>query len=182
VISLRATAWALRALVLAVIAFLCVITDSYVPAIAFALVLGPSVLFVVAFMAGALQFPHFLNSVHPLEPVFYRWIGVGLVKRIVATRIWPVLVGVVPPPRPTDRAALLNSIELSTHGAEICHWPTFVMASGVALICLVVGRSSSAAWIFAFNVILNAYPIMLQRSTRWRLHRIRAHVTPARVA
>jgi hypothetical protein len=170
----------LRALVLVFVAVLCVTTDSLEPAIAFALTLGPSILFVAAFMAGALPFPSFLNSVRPLEPVLYQWLGVGLVKRVVATRIWPVLVGVVPPPRPTDRTEFLNSVERSTHGAEICHWPTFVLACGVAILCFVFGRVSLAAWIMAFNVILNGYPIMLQRSNRWRLHRIRMHGATAR--
>jgi hypothetical protein len=180
VISLRATARVLRVLIFVFIAFLCATTDSPEPAIAFSLTLGPSVLFVAAFMAGALKYPIFLNSVHPLEPTLYHWLGVGFVKRVVATRIWPELVGVVPPRRPTGRTEFLNSIELSTQGAEICHWPTFVIASGVALLCLVLGRTSLGVWIVVFNVILNAYPIMLQRSNRWRVHRIREHAAPER--
>lgn len=179
--SLRATARILRALLLVAIAFLCVLAGSFEPAIAFALTLGPSIVLVAAFFSGTLRFPSFLNSVHPLEPVLFRWLGVGVVKRIVATRIWPILVGVVPPPRPTGRADFLKSIELSTHGAEICHWPTFIIASGVSILCVVLGRKSLALWIMAFNVILNAYPIMLQRTNRWRLHSIRMHGTSAKV-
>jgi hypothetical protein len=174
-LSLQAAAWALRTLLLIVVALLCVIAGSLGPATAFALTLAPSVLFAAAFMAGALKFPSFLNPVHPLEPVLYRWIGVGLVKRVVATRVWPVFVGVVPPPRPLGRSDFLDSIERSTQGAEICHWPTFVMASGVAFLCLLLGRHSLGVWILVFNLILNVYPIMLQRSNRWRLHRIRTH-------
>jgi hypothetical protein len=174
-IPLRAVVWALRTLVLVVIAFLCVIAGSFSPAFAFALSLGPSVLFVAAFLTGVLQFPRFLKPVHPMEPVLYRWVGVGLVKRVVATRIWPAFVGVVPPPRPTKRDELFDYIEHSTEGAEICHWPTFVLALFIALLCLAVGRSSLAGWILVLNLILNGYPIMLQRSNRWRLHRLRAN-------
>lgn len=182
-ISMRATAWVLRIVILVVIALLCVMDHSLRPVIAFALTFGPSVLFVAAFMSGTLHFPRFLNSVHPLEPVLYRWMGVGMVKRIVATRIWPVLVGVVPPPRPTARADFFKAIERSTQGAEICHWPTFLIASGIALLCLVLGRSALGVWILAFNKILNAYPIMLQRSNRWRLHTmIRGQATQTRGA
>ena len=172
--SLPTTAWVLRAFVVLAIVFLCLIDGSLRPAIAFALALVPGILLVAAVLAGAFRFPGFLNAVHPLEPVLYRWLGVGLVKRIVATRIWPVLVGVVPPPRPAGRLAFLAAIEASTQGAEICHWPPLVLASAVAIFCLVLGNNSLAVWILAFNVLLNAYPIMLQRSNRWRAHRLRS--------
>jgi hypothetical protein len=29
-------------------------------------------------------------------------------------------------------------------------------------------------WIVAFNVLLNGYPVMLQRANRWRVQQIRA--------
>jgi hypothetical protein len=175
VVPLSATVWALRTLVLAFIVFLCVAASSLSPAFAFAVAWGPSVLFALAFLSGALRFPALLNSVHPIEPVLYRWLGVGLVKRLVATRVWPAFVGVVPPPNPTNRSDFVDRIEHSTQGAEISHWPTLVLASGIALLCLVAGRGSVAAWILVFNVLLNAYPIMLQRLNRWRLQEIRAN-------
>jgi hypothetical protein len=29
-------------------------------------------------------------------------------------------------------------------------------------------------WIFAFNLLLNGYPVMLQRVNRWRVQQVRA--------
>jgi hypothetical protein len=78
--------WGLRILVIASIVLLCLVAGSGAPALALALVWGPTGLFLLAFMRGALRLPRFLEPVKPFEPVLYRWLGVGLVKRIVATR------------------------------------------------------------------------------------------------
>ena len=125
-------------------------------------------------MKGVLRLPSFLEPVHPLEPVLYRWCGVGFVKRIVATRFWPILMGFEPPLSSTNRRALLYRIELSSKGAEICHAATFVLALVISVFCLAVGRTSLAVWLLAFNIVLNGYPVMLQRTHRCRVNRIRA--------
>ena len=175
--SLRATAWVLRLLLIAFIAVLCVIAHSFGPAIAFAINVVPCVLFVTAHLTGHLRFPGIMNAVHPMEPVLYRWLGVGIAKRLVATRLWPIFVGVVPPPTPSERRDLLVYTESSTKGAEICHLVTFVLATIVAFVLLAGGRGTLAVWTLAFNMLLNGYPIMLQRSTRCRVHQIRQRRT-----
>lgn len=98
-----------------------------------------------------------------------------MVKRLVATRVWPMLVGFEPPPKPQSRHEFLDRTELSTKGAEICHGATLVLAFAVALFCLAVGQISAAVWILLFNLALNGYPVMLQRSNRWRIQQIRAN-------
>jgi len=173
-IPLSAQLWGLRVLFFVGIAFLCRLAGSGFPALAFALSWGPNGLFLLWFMRGALPLPRFLVSVRPIEPVLYRWVGVGLVKRIVATRIWPLLNGIEPPPKPKNRQELLIRIELATKGAEICHGATFTLAFFVALFYLAVGLFSEAVWIVAFNVLLNGYPVMLQRVNRWRVQQVRA--------
>jgi glycosyl-4,4'-diaponeurosporenoate acyltransferase len=79
---------------------------------------------------------------------------------------------------------LLNRTELSARDAEICHAATFVVASAVAVYCWVDGQLSMATWILVFNIALNAYPVMLQRTHRWRVQRIRAAaaIAPMRAA
>jgi hypothetical protein len=69
------------------------LAGSNFPAFAFALAWGPNGLFLMWFMRGALRLPRLLMPVQPMEPVLYRWVGVGFVKRIVATRIWPLMHG-----------------------------------------------------------------------------------------
>lgn len=171
--AMSAQVWGLRILVMVSLAFLCSLAGSAFPALAFALAWGPNGLFLVAFMRGALHLPRFLVSVRPIEPVLYRWVGVGLVKRIVATRMWPLMNGFEPPPKPKNRQELLDRTELATKLAEACHGATFILVFFVALFWLAVGPSSEAVWIFAFNVLLNGYPVMLQRANRWRVQQVR---------
>ena len=171
--TLQAKVWTLRVLVVVGLMVLCVLAGSGTPSLAFALAWGPNGLFLVLFQKGVLMFPSSLERVHPAEPVVYRALGVGFVKRIVATRMWPLLLGMEPPPVPTNREQLLEHIVLSTKGAEICHAATFVLASVVALWCLIAGKVSAAAWILAFNMLLNGYPVMLQRSNRSRVQQLR---------
>jgi hypothetical protein len=170
----RATVWCLRLLLLATLGCLCFLADSGSPALAFALTWGPNGLLLFATTSGFLHLPRFLESVHPIEPALYRWLGVGWVKRLVATRLWPRVIGVEPPPPPTKRNAFLHYTEAAAKGAEVCHLATFVLALSVALLCLAVGPRSAAGWILGFNLLLNGYPVMLQRSIRWRLQQLRA--------
>jgi hypothetical protein len=167
--------WGLRILVLGSLAVLpSALTGSTYPPLAFAVAWGPNGLFLIAFMRGALSLPRVLVPVRSIEPLLYRWVGVGLVKRIVATRTWRLVNGFEPLPRPKNRQELLDRTELGTKAAEVCHGATFILAFFIAMFCLAVGQFSEAMWIFAFNVLLNGYPVMLQRVNRWRVQQVRA--------
>ena len=160
-------------LILGGLAFLCYLTHSGTPALAFAVAWGPNGLFLMASKADAFRLPRVLEPVHPVEPILYRWVGIGWIKRLVANPLWPRLVGIDPPATPSQRQGFLNHAEATARGAEICHGATFLLALAVAVVCLAVGRLSAAGWIMGFNLLLNAYPVMLQRSTRWRVQRLR---------
>lgn len=171
---LWAKVWGLRILLIGTIVLLCVLARSAIPSWAIAISWSPNGLFLAAFMRGTLRFPRVLEPVHPIEPVLYRWLGVGLIKLIVANRVWPMLHGFTPQPSPKSREDFLHLIEINMKCAEICHAATFVFASGVALYYVADGQSSVAIWITVFNVLLNVYPVMLQRSNRWRMQQGRA--------
>ena len=174
-IPLSLKVWGGRAFLVFTIVFLCWLVDSPNPALAFALAWGPNGLFLAAFMKGNLHLPRLLERVHAMELVLYRWIGVGLVKRLVATDVWPMMVGIEQAPMPRDRKEFLVRVDLSTKGAEICHGLTFMLALTVTVVCVTVGWNSAAGWILVFNVALNGYPVMLQRSNRWRLQQVHAN-------
>ena len=176
-IPISAQVWGLRLLLFVSIVLLCSLAKSGVPALALTLAWSPNGLFVIACMRGFLHLPQFLEPVHRIEPVIYRRLGVGLAKRIVETRMWPLLCGNKPPPMMKTRKELLEFTEQAARGAEICHLATFALASLVMLIYLSVGNISAAAWILAFNLLLNGYPVMLQRTHRWRIQQIRARAT-----
>jgi len=171
---LKVQIWGFRILIVAAMALLCGLAGSSIPALAIAVAWGPNGLFLFAFQRGVLQLPRVLEQVKPLEPVLYRWLGIGLVKRIVATSQWPMINGFDPPPKPKNREELLVRTELTAKGAEICHAATFILAASIALYCLAIGRTSEAFWILVFNLLLNGYPVMLQRTHRWRIQQLRA--------
>lgn len=166
--------WGLRILFFAGIVGLCMLAGSNAPAFGFALAFGGNGLFLYAFERGHLKLPRFLEPVKPIEPVLYRWAGVGLVKRIVETPMWPMLMGFEPPSKARNRAELLARVDIHARGAEICHAATFILAFAIALYFQATGRVSDAVWIHVFNVLFNAYPVMLQRVHRARTKRIRA--------
>lgn len=173
-IPLSVKVWGLRILVIASIMLLCVMAGSDAPAGALMLAWTPNVLFLVAFTRGVLRFPRFLVPVRSFEPVLYRWIGVGLVKKTVATDMWPLLHGVDPPEKLRNNGESLDRAELAMKCAEVCHGATFLLMFPVALYYLTAGRIS---WVLGINLVLNGYPVMLQRANRWRLQQVRAKRT-----
>src|SRR5690606_35576390 len=99
--SMSVQVWGLRVLFLGSLGILpSALAGSPFPAFAFGLAWGPNGLFLMWFLRGALHLPSFLVVVHPVEPALYRWLGVGLVKRIVATRMWHLMNFQVPPQAP----------------------------------------------------------------------------------
>jgi hypothetical protein len=93
---------------------------------------------------------------------------------MVATSLWPMINGFEPPPKVKYSQESLDRAEQMMRGAEICHGATWVLASAIAVLYSAIGRSSVAAWILLFNLLLNGYPVMLQRANRWRIQQLRA--------
>jgi hypothetical protein len=59
--------------------------------------------------------------------------------------------------------------------AEGAHALAFMVAAVFAAAAVGMGWFDLAAWLMLFNVLLNAYPVMLQRYNRIRLDRVLAH-------
>lgn len=167
--SLQLKIWGLRLLAVASLFGLCWLCDSSNPALAFAIAWGPNGLFLFAFQKGKLNLPGFLKRVHKLEPIIYRWLGVGFIKRLVANRLWPMVIGTELPSKPQNRDDFFQQINRSTACAENCHSASFLLTLAIAMACVTFGNHSLAIWTIAFSLLLNAYPIMLQRTNRWRV-------------
>jgi hypothetical protein len=171
---MSAKVWGLRILIVASILLLSMMVGSSAPALALMLVWAPMGLVYVFYTRGALRLPRFLVPVKRIEPVLYGSLGVGLVKKIVTTRIWPMLNGFDPPEKLKAGPEALGRAELTMIGAEVCHGTLFVLMLPVALYFLCVGRIPEVFWILIFALVLHGYPVMLQRSNRWRIQQIRA--------
>jgi hypothetical protein len=171
-IPISAKVWGVRILLVGVIAALAGATSG-IASWALVIVWPLNGLFLWLFMRGKLRLPQVLEPVRPVEPVLYAWLGVGVVKTIVETPLWPMVNGFEPPPKAKSRQELLDRTEQTARGAEVCHFATFAFASLAMAIYLAVGDLSTAIWILVFNILLNGYPVMLQRVHRWRIQQIR---------
>jgi Glycosyl-4,4'-diaponeurosporenoate acyltransferase len=67
----------------------------------------------------------------------------------------------------------LPDLERRTRTSEFAHVVLGAVGAGMVVVGLACHAWDAAAWLFAANVVLHAYPIMLQRVLRARLHRLR---------
>lgn len=98
----------------------------------------------------------------------YELIGVRLVKTVL--RRWPFAVFNpdlhLPKQRTPER---LEQLGRRMRDAEASHAVLFVLTLAIVGFDLVVGWWTAATWTFAFNAVVNGYPVMLQRYNRARL-------------
>jgi len=67
----------------------------------------------------------------------------------------------------------LPDLERRTRMSEFAHVVIGSVGTGMVVVALAHHAWDAAGWLFAANVVLHAYPIMLQRVVRARLQRIR---------
>ena len=117
------------------------------------------------------RLPHSWHTLRPFERDgrVYELLGVRVVKRLL--RRGPLAVFNphlhLPTEMTTDRLAHL---EQRMCDAEASHTILLVATFGVAALEAAVGNWSAAAWVAVFNLLLNGYPVMLQRYNRALLH------------
>lgn len=98
----------------------------------------------------------------------YRWLGVGVAKRLL--RRGPLAVfnpGLRLPAEPT--AARLAELEERMCTAEASHAILLVATLPVAIHAAARGWWPAAAATLGFDLLINGYPVMLQRHNRARL-------------
>ena len=105
------------------------------------------------------------------EPRVYRRLGVlqfgALLRRVGWERA-------MSPGRPFDGTrSSLPGLERRTRMSEFAHLVLGAVGTGMVGVAVAHHAWDAAAWLFAANVVLHAYPIMLQRVVRARLYRIR---------
>jgi hypothetical protein len=83
---------------------------------------------------------------------------------------------------PAERDAVsIARLDAAMRTAEASHAVLFVAVLPVVVHALVRGWWAAAAWTLGFDVLLNGYPVMLQRYNRARLARIGTAPAPAAV-
>lgn len=113
------------------------------------------------------RLPASWHRLHPFEQDgrVYELVGVKLFKRLL--RRGPLAAfnpGLhLPAERTPERVGLLDE---RMRIAEASHLLLFLLASGVALHAATLGWWGAAGWTTLFNLVLNGYPVMLQRYNR----------------
>ena len=113
------------------------------------------------------------------RPWLYEALGVRQFKRLMTSAVYRK---VNPGFKLSDGKRGLESLEQMMESAEAPHMLLFLFVSVLAVAAWLAGWRDSAVWLVVFNMVFNAYPVMLHRYNRLRLQRLRHehhHVTSA---
>lgn len=133
---------------------------------------------VAGFISGAavLLLPSGWYRVHRFEVsgLVYRLLGAQIFRRFVSNGDY--INRIVARRHPnyrvhahSDRIEASRKVSLSS---ERSHLVAFVFGVAPALYAVVVGWTGWAAWLALTNIFCNFYPVLVQRFTRVRLHRL----------
>ncbi|MHC4406335.1 MAG: glycosyl-4,4'-diaponeurosporenoate acyltransferase CrtO family protein [Planctomycetota bacterium] len=125
------------------------------------------------FSVRPLSFPEAYYPVRTWEPRLYTKLGVRVFKKALQSRFWERRI---PPKfRLSAHRTSLSRLETQMRHAETAHLLSFIFALPFAGYVLCLGRLDATIWVMSFNLLLNGYPVMVQRYNRARLTRLRAH-------
>jgi hypothetical protein len=116
--------------------------------------------------------PRYYN-IKPFERTgqVYECLGIRLFKRLVRRRPLSILSPTLRPPKEKTICALRH-LDDEMRKAETGHVLIFMLMLLFSSRALLRGWFGSVGWILAFNVIVNGYPIMLQRYNRIKLQKL----------
>lgn len=101
----------------------------------------------------------------------YERLGIRLFKRLV--RRGPLSIFSPTLRFPKDKTiSALRHLDHNMQQAETVHVVIFMVILGLIIYPLLRGWFDVVGWLLAFNIIINAYPVMLQRYNRIKLHEL----------
>jgi Glycosyl-4,4'-diaponeurosporenoate acyltransferase len=107
-----------------------------------------------------------------LDGRVYQRLGVGLVKRLLRRGPLAAFNPDLHLPAPGERTpASLARLDQRMRDAEASHAILLVLTVGVAVHAALRGQWGAAGWTLLFDILVNGYPVMLQRSNRGYLTR-----------
>jgi hypothetical protein len=96
----------------------------------------------------------------------YHWLGVPVFRALVRRGPLSRFNRALPAAWHSGDA---ERIERETRAAEGGHWIAFLIVLGLSAYALIRGEPARAAWLFALDLPVNLYPVLLQRDHRLRL-------------
>jgi Glycosyl-4,4'-diaponeurosporenoate acyltransferase len=142
-----------------------------VSSVAFALVVAwvPNGWMVVAFSVRPLSLPKGYYQLRKFERRLYECLGIRIFSRLLGSRLY---VRLVPEFSDSARRGSLVTLEKLACHAETAHLLVFFLALPFAGFSAWTGQTNAAVWGMVFNILLNAYPVMLQRYNRGRIQKL----------
>ena len=101
----------------------------------------------------------------------YEWLGIRLFKRLVRRGPLAMFSPTLRLPQEQTTPALL-ALDNEMRKAETGHVIIFVLLFGFVGYALLQGWLDAVVWLLAFNILINGYPIMLQRYNRIKLQEL----------
>lgn len=100
----------------------------------------------------------------------YKSLGVGFFRKLL---VWVGWEKITKASNPVKRnVATIQQMEYKTRQSEMGHGIIFLMVLVLTLIVAIQEGIIQALWLFFLNIVLNAYPMAVQRYNRPRLLRI----------
>jgi hypothetical protein len=99
----------------------------------------------------------------------YKWFGVNVFRKILVWVGWEKIIKAVSPVNKSPEA--LKQLEYGTRQSEFGHLLIFFIVLLVNVFVAIYYGATKSLSLFALNIILNFYPIILQRYNRPRLLR-----------
>lgn len=105
----------------------------------------------------------------PEERRLYEALGIRAFKRFLRSGWYGSIWG--PSLRRDGKAVSLEALAADMRSAEVSHATAFVLVCLFTLFVLATGRWLAALWLVVCNILINAFPVMLQRYNRQRIAR-----------
>lgn len=100
---------------------------------------------------------------------YYEYFGIHLFRKLLVLIGWEKLNKKSNPIEKSAKALQHNLF--NTKKAEIGHLIIFLIVLLVSVIVIATSGLQSAMWLIVFNILLNLYPVLLQRYNRPRIER-----------
>lgn len=101
----------------------------------------------------------------------YEYLGIRMFKQLVRRGPFAIFSPTLRFPKEKTVAALRN-LDSEMHKAETGHLFIFILMLLFSGYALLEGWLDAVAWLLMFNILINGYPIMLQRYNRIKLQEL----------
>lgn len=119
--------------------------------------------------SNALNSSYYTSRIWERKGQLYEYCGIHLFRKLLVVIGWEKLHKKSNPVEKSSTALQLNLIK--TKKAEIGHLMIFLIVLLVTLMVIATSGLRSAMWLIVLNILLNLYPVLLQRYNRPRIER-----------